>query len=111
MDILNQTPIMTEYEVAPLVAAAVFAILTVVLVVTQPDDHYKDWVFYTILSLIILTVVSVIAVPVARGLNKETGRFRYEVLLNGELSCRDIYDRYEVLERRGSIWVLEDRED
>lgn len=40
----------------------------------------------------------------------ETDRYRYEAIIDESVSLVDIYDKYEVIEQRGDIWVLEDKE-
>lgn len=39
-----------------------------------------------------------------------TGRYEYEVLLSEEVSFTELYERYEIVEQRGEIWVLRDKE-
>ena len=39
-----------------------------------------------------------------------SGRYQYECLLDDTVPYTEIYDKYEVVEQRGSIWVLEDKE-
>ena len=39
-----------------------------------------------------------------------TDRYRYEVTVGPYVRFTDIYERYDVVERRGEIWVLEDKE-
>ena len=41
----------------------------------------------------------------------ETGQYRYEVIIDESVKFSDIYDNYEVVEQRGEIWVLEEKED
>lgn len=39
----------------------------------------------------------------------ETDRKRYEVILDESVSLIEIYDKYDVIEQRGKIWILEDK--
>lgn len=39
-----------------------------------------------------------------------SGRYRYECTIDESVSMTEVYERYEVIEQRGDIWVLEDRE-
>lgn len=41
---------------------------------------------------------------------KPSGRYRYECLIDDTVPYTEIYDKYDVVEQRGSIWVLEDKE-
>lgn len=39
-----------------------------------------------------------------------TGITQYEVLIDESVNFQEVYDKYEVIERRGDIWVLQDKE-
>lgn len=39
-----------------------------------------------------------------------TGIIQYEVLIDESTNFQEVYDKYEVIERRGDIWVLQDKE-
>lgn len=59
-----------------------------------------------------LCIASLIAIfiTVAKAPVVDTGRNKYEVILDDSVSANEIYDKYEVIERRGDIWVLQDKE-
>ena len=40
----------------------------------------------------------------------KSGRYRYEVTIDESVSFNDIYEKYEIIEQRGDIWVLEEKE-
>lgn len=40
-----------------------------------------------------------------------TGRYKYEVTVDESVRFTDIYEKYEVVEQRGEIWVLEDKDE
>ena len=35
---------------------------------------------------------------------------RYECIIDDQTSIKEVYDKYNVIERRGEIWVLEEKE-
>ena len=39
-----------------------------------------------------------------------TNRYRYEVTIDESVTITEIYDNYDVIEQRGDIWILEDKE-
>lgn len=39
-----------------------------------------------------------------------TDRYRYEVIIDEDVTINDIYDNYNVVEQRGDIWIIEDKE-
>lgn len=40
----------------------------------------------------------------------DSGRDRYEVLLNEKVNMEEFYSKYEIIEQRDKIWVIEDKE-
>ena len=42
---------------------------------------------------------------------KPTGRNQYECLIDDEMPYTEIYDKYDVVDRRGEIWILEDKDE
>lgn len=40
-----------------------------------------------------------------------TGRYRYECTIDDDASFVDIYEKYIVVERRGDLWILEDKDE
>ena len=47
----------------------------------------------------------------ANDIEEPTGRYRYEATIDDSVSITEVYDRYKVVERRGDIWILEDKEE
>jgi hypothetical protein len=57
---------------------------------------------------LILAVVGTVAEEKVEPL--PTGITQYEVLIDESVNFQEVYDKYEVIERRGEIWVLQDKE-
>jgi hypothetical protein len=56
------------------------------------------WLFLSIIGIMIFKPI------------EPTGRFRYECTIDETVSMKDVYERFEIIEQRGDIWVLEDKE-
>lgn len=39
-----------------------------------------------------------------------TGRYQYEVTMDESVPFEKLYEQYDVIEQRGNIWVIEDKE-
>lgn len=61
-------------------------------------------------ALICLVAVVICMIQTIRSEDIPTDRYRYEVTVGPYVRFTDIYERYDVVERRGEIWVLEDKE-
>ena len=69
----------------------------------------KQCVLYGIftVTLLALSIVVVVTMNKDREANKHN---QYECLIDKSVSMEDVYEKYTVIERRGDIWVLEDKE-
>lgn len=70
---------------------------------------FSEVVSYTALGTFIVSGIMVLLLLVFSP-RADTGRNRYEVKLDETIDINEFYDKYEVIERRDKIWVIEDRE-
>lgn len=109
MEILSQTPVMgmdPSYEslaLKLLVAIIIGFIATCILIVCDGDISVMITGGFTILSAIALFVVIGVSPKVP------TDRNEYIVKLD-DASFVEIYEKYEVVEQKGDIWILQDKE-
>lgn len=69
----------------------------------------KQCVLHGIFILILLALSIVVGVTMNK--NREANKHnQYECLIDKSVSMEDVYEKYTVIERRGDIWVLEDKE-
>ena len=117
MTILNMTEIMVNKEPSMVLffmalLGFIFALITIGGI-SATEDHDRGW------GWPIGFIVSILACIIGcYGLNKNaekddepTGRYRYEATIDESISAEQLYDKYDVIERRGEIWVLEDKEE
>lgn len=98
-------------------------------------DDYAQWVLPTVLALGLICIVALvlmlnsndkgviifgtisllamIAMPIIIGTSKShwrtNERNQYECIIDDSVSINEVYENYNVIERRGDIWVLEDK--
>lgn len=92
---------------------AIFMIITMIM-----DGAYK----FTYKTTVTMAVVSFLTIIVGllvviitsiTSLQKRvpTGRCQYEATIDDTVSFTELNDQYEVIEQRGKIWILEDKEE
>lgn len=86
-----------------------FLLICVVICITSLKE---DWYLVGTLASIMAIVLFFTLIVVSKmGLDKvETERNRYEVILDDTYSAATLYANYKVIEQRGQIWVIEDKE-
>ena len=61
-----------------------------------------------------ISLLAMIAIPTIVITSKSHWRInernQYECIIDDSVSINEVYENYNVLERRGDIWVLEDKE-
>ena len=107
--ILNQTPI--NIGVIP---GWVFLILIMgcifLFVMTNISDsnHWSNLtIIFGISTIICILTFIVLALWCP---TEPTGRYKYECTIDKSVSITEVYEKYEVVEQRGDIWVLQDKE-
>ena len=60
--------------------------------------------------IMIIGVVGVIIIALPAGVLTGYEYTQYECTIDESVSMKEVYERYEIIEQRGDIWVLEDRE-
>lgn len=108
--ILNQTVItesVMSNETLFRIAGLIFAITLVLTIIFL----LENWDIAGCCTAIICLVAIVICIlQTIRSEDIPTGRYKYEVTVDESVRFTDIYEKYDVVERRGEIWVLEDKE-
>ena len=111
VDILNIEEISAVplwVDVIVIIAVMVFTISLIILLISV----YKLWDVSFMVSIITMLISFIfIMVLGANDIEEPTGKYRYEATIDEFVSITEIYDRYKVVDRRGDIWILEDKEE
>lgn len=107
MEILNKTPILVPaLPKSILIFSLILFIISVLGAIVLAFDDSKS-----ALALIIITgIVAAGTTNAYDHIEKKSGRYQYEVILDEDYKFIELYNKYNVIERRGEIWVLEDKE-
>ena len=113
MEILHTEPILTESFLYNLfgIIAIISVSLGIMCLIISSMNLSLNWI-KTALSFAFLFLVAIIATIVIKVEDKdttETGLYRYEVILEDDYPLEKIYDKYNIIEHKGKIWVLEDK--
>lgn len=114
MTILNQTEILSSgipywLELVTKIFICLSALFLLLVLIWSCDC--SQWMFYCLVITSGLASICIIA-SLGFGIftDNHTGRYRYECTINETTLINEIYEKYDVIERRGDIWVLEDKE-
>ena len=110
MTILNQTPIIQmapnwEFTITLIIITAVVVFLGFLITGFFLNFDASFPLGIIAIGLLITALILYVIAP-----SVETGRYEYEVIIDEQTPLVEIYDKYEVIERRGDIWELKDKE-
>ena len=109
--ILNQTEIMEPTQLT----VTIVVILIIIAAISCIAFFIADYVMTSITCPVILGFISIsslISVLVIGILSpKHLTGYEYEATIDENVSMKEVYERYEIVEQRGDIWVLRDKKD
>lgn len=114
IDILNKEEILTTPEWIGLVLtiSAVIFIASIIFALVFLFTSHDTASFFFIIIFVCSSIACVISNYINDTYNCEpTGRYRYEATIDDSVSITEVYDHYNIIEQRGDIWILEDKED
>lgn len=112
MEILSKVEIVKSFD------WILFVLACLSLVLTFRDIHcaFSDSTCFEvedffILGNIVASIFLSISLFVYSFVPHGTGRYRYEVLIDDPACISEIAEQYEIVEKHGEIWTLEDKEN
>lgn len=107
--ILNVTKVSENSTL--LLVALIFLVMGVIIntVNTVQSNDAKQSILYGIFTVTLLALSIVVGFTMDKD-REANAHNQYECLIDKSVSIDDVYEKYTVIERRGDIWVLEDKE-
>lgn len=115
MEILNKTPVM---ETAPqlegligflLFIGLILCVTCMIIELFSTNISYERILDIGIVIGFAILFIGIILCLARKDFGKPTGRFQYEVTIDNSVSFNEIADKYEIIDHRGTIYVLEDK--
>ena len=92
-----------QYSRGALIFAGVMILTLIIGLVLVMKEQFIG-VIAAICSVVVIIFIG------SFGDTEPTGRYTYECIIDQSVPLNDVYERYEVIDRRGDIWVLKDKE-
>lgn len=73
------------------------------------DNRKSDILFIIGLLMTLGGIIGIFTIGIAAP-QVETDRKQYEVIIDDSVTFHEIYEKYKVIDQRGDIWILEDKE-
>ena len=107
MTIVNQYPVM-ESVISPwfFLVLSCFACFSLFMAILALQE--RVWVLGFSLVALTLVLGGILFYGSAK---RESGRNRYECLIDDTVSFVEVAENYNVVSRRGELWILEDRDE
>ena len=106
--ILNTT-IVDDYAQWVLPTVLALGFICIVALVLMLNSNDKGVIIFGTISLLAMIAVPIIVIT-SKSHWRTNQRNQYECIIDDSVSINEVYENYNVIERRGDIWVLEDKE-
>ena len=88
-------------------ALGIICIVALVLMLNSKDTGV---IIFGIISLLAMIITPIITIT-SKSHWRTNQRNQYECIIDDGVNINEVYENYNVIERRGEIWVLEDKID
>ena len=88
-----------------LISAAAILIIGLIVFAISIIAEWPTWtaIVPIIIILLIWLICGILNITI------KTGEYQYECIIDDSVPYNEVVDNYEIVERRGDIWVLEDK--
>ena len=93
--------------VLPTVLALGFICIVALVLMLNSND--SGVIIFGTISLLAMIAIPIIVIT-SNSHWRTNERNQYECIIDDSVSINEVYENYNVIERRGDIWVLEDKE-
>lgn len=107
MTIVNQYPVM-EPVISPWVVVVLICFAGISLLMAILALQERVWVLGFSLVALSLVLGGILFYGSAK---RESGRNRYECLIDDTVSFVEVAENYNIVGRRGDLWILEDKDE
>ena len=117
MEILTKTPIYgslwDKYLILSITIVFAFINILGYILSFSPFGSIRDKISTSCMWIALIGAISCVvwsllnaAIP-----GEPTGRYKYEVKISDTTTFKEVTDNYKIIDNRGQIWVLEDKDD
>ena len=106
--ILNTT-IVDDYAQWVLPTVLALGLICIVALVLMLNSNDKGVIIFGTISLLAMIAMPIIVIT-SKSHWRTNERNQYECIIDDSVSINEVYENYNVIERRGDIWVVEDKE-
>lgn len=108
----NVTPTWWYVVLVVLTVSVVALTVSVVALIAIEKETGSNSLLLAIVLTIIFGLIWALGVkPIVTKEDIPTGRYRYECTIDDDASFVDIAEKYVVVEQRGDLWILEDKDE
>lgn len=100
-------------NIALAIGIALFAILmTIGFLLVSSLNHKREMIGMWCVSIaLVLCLFLIIMGLIKDNVTIPTGKYQYEITIDDAVSFNEVIEQYDIIERRGEIFVVEEREN
>ena len=112
MTILNTIELMKVSPACKGICCGCFISLVLFIVASicqAGRDGFEKYVIWYVLGIIVSFVGAIVCVYISDNFTVPTGEYQYEILIDDTVSFTDVTEKYNIIEQRGEIFVVEEK--
>ena len=108
--VLSQSPIFEcDYAYGYIAIGAIVGAIVVGLLIGLLTLDFDMGMICSVIGCFIGGFIGM-AITDANVVKTDTGRYEYKVLIEDGVEMKEFYEKYNVIEQDGEIWIIEDKE-
>lgn len=108
--VLSQSPIFDyDYAYGYIAIGAIVGAIAVGLLIGAFTQDLNFAILGSLFGVFMGGIVGTLITD-ANVVKTDTGRYQYKVLIEDGVEMKEFYERYNVIEQDGEIWIIEDKE-
>lgn len=106
--ILHQEEIMslTGWAIWIIIISFILMIISLILGLLLANSHYKISLFC--LCCFVISFLTLSAMLIFEP-EEPTGKYEYKVTINETVSITEFYEKYEIIDQEGAIWIIREK--
>lgn len=111
IEILNKTPVMINNDKLVIIVFVLLGIALIVGCVAPKFDVKNEVLSYIFIGVfgLCLSLAFVVTI-VYKEVKIPSDRYQYVAIIDDDVSINEVYEHYVVINKKGEIWILEDKE-
>lgn len=110
MTVLNTIELMEQKSTIPLFIIGIGTLISILSLVTMINANKDLLAILSFIMFIVSGLAVLVTVYMLPDLQEPSGKYRYEIMIDDSTTFSEVMEKYNIIEQRGEIFVVEEKE-